>query len=338
MNLRKLISAALAVATMTGAMIAPVSNKTSSLFATSVITASAATKSTLAAEKSKFPQGKYWNHVGGKANSPETITSTPCNHNNHYHGTYDGRCGCNSFKSSIQCMGFARKIGYDIYGSDPHSWRSTTTYSDVKAGDVVRWHNYHSFMIIKVSGNTLTLGECNWDGKCGIDWTRTVSKSYLSNSVIYHAPSTLPVGPVDKEKSTEPTPAYNTVWVENDIYIFNKTTTLYSDKSCTKAVKTLKSGDKKTFVRFFKANGLKDTIGKTSDGYYAYVRKGEALNVNAYVYVNCDELNVRSGPGVSYSRKTSIYRNKKVRVTKYTGSWAYSSDLGGWISLNYVRG
>lgn len=138
--------------------------------------------------------------------------------------------------------------------------------------------------------------------------------------------------------STEPAPAMGTVWLSGDTYIFNTTQTMYKDKSCKTVAGTIKAKQQKVFVSFFKANNGKDTIGKTSDGYYIYVRRNNSLFVNAYVTVNCDVLNVRSGAGTSYDVVNTMKRGKTVRVTRYSGSWAYSPDAKGWFSLNYVRG
>lgn len=138
--------------------------------------------------------------------------------------------------------------------------------------------------------------------------------------------------------STEPAPAMGTVWLTNDIYIFNTAQTLYKNKACTTAAGTIKAKQQKRFTAFYKAANGKDTIGKTSDGYYVYLRKNTALNVNAYVTVNCDVLNVRKGASTSYDIVTRMKRGKTVRVSKYSGTWAYSPDVKGWFSLNYVVG
>lgn len=46
---------------------------------------------TLTTLRNKFPDGKYWNHMGMSSNNPDGYTSTPCNHDK-YGETY-----CNSF-------------------------------------------------------------------------------------------------------------------------------------------------------------------------------------------------------------------------------------------------
>lgn len=134
--------------------------------------------------KEKFPAGKYWNHVGSGSNNPNGYTSTPCGH----HGGCDylGSCGCNSFSSAIQCMGYAFKCGYDVYGTDPRNWTKYTTTSavdNVKPGDVIRYRNDgHSIFVIGVSGDTIIYTDCNWGGNCNIRWNATISKSTLKAS------------------------------------------------------------------------------------------------------------------------------------------------------------
>ena len=148
--------------------------------------------------KAKFPHGKYWNHAGSSVNNPDGYTNTPCTH----HGNcskndtdYSGWCGCNSFGSAIQCMGFANKLAYDAYGSLPSSW-PTTNLDNLKAGDVIRYKSdTHSIFVTAVNGNTITYGDCNSYGDCGIRWDKTITKGTVAASLteVYSAPSVLSV-------------------------------------------------------------------------------------------------------------------------------------------------
>ena len=148
----------------------------------------------LAELQAKFPHGKYWNHAGSSTNNPDGYTSTPCNHHGNCSkgGTdYSGSCGCNSFSSSIQCMGFANKLAYDAFGSSYKSW-SKTTLSNLKPGDVIRYkNNGHSIFVTAVNGDTITYGDCNSDGHCKIMWNKTISKATVSASLtgVYSAPA-----------------------------------------------------------------------------------------------------------------------------------------------------
>ena len=165
----------------------------------------AASKMTLSQLKAKFPHGKYWNHIGSKKNNPNGWTNKPCTH----HGvkgsgcSYDGSCGCNATSSShqaIQCAGYAYKVGLDAFGTDPKTWKTYTgssaknyLYNNLKAGDLIRYKNDgHSIYVTAVSGNTVTYTHCNVDGRCKIEWGRTISKSKIAATLtsIRVAPST----------------------------------------------------------------------------------------------------------------------------------------------------
>lgn len=100
-----------------------------------------------------------------------------------------GQCGCNSFSNAIQCMGFSEKLGYDVFGSAPRTWSSHTNLSKVKAGDVIRYrYNTHSVFVTKVTADTITFADCNWDGHCKIRWNVTIPKSSITGlTYIRHA-------------------------------------------------------------------------------------------------------------------------------------------------------
>ena len=129
--------------------------------------------------KSKFPNGKYWNHVGG-TNNPDGWTSTPCSC--HYTGcSYYGSCQCNSFTCSIQCYGYALKVAYDYYGINPVNWRVAYSLNSLKAGDWVRYkNNGHSIWVTAVNGDQITYTDCNATGRCQIRWEGTISRSTLA--------------------------------------------------------------------------------------------------------------------------------------------------------------
>lgn len=132
----------------------------------------------------KFPNGKYWNHVGSKTNNPDGYTSTPCTH----HSTtgcssFPGNCACNSYLNAIQCMGFAYKSANEIVGTNPREWDKITTLnlSTLCVGDIIRYSG-HSITVVGVSGSTVAYVGANWGGNCLIQWgTRDRSKlTYFS--------------------------------------------------------------------------------------------------------------------------------------------------------------
>lgn len=168
-----------------------------------VITSEAAGM-TIAQLKAKFPHGKYWNHTG--SNNADGYTSSPCTHHGNCSkgGTdYSGWCGCNSFNNSIQCAGFAYKLGYDAYGSNPRNWTQLSNMNSLKAGDIIRYKNdHHSIFVTGVNGNTITYADCNSDGHCKIMWDKTISKSDIYGfNYVKSAPSALSGG------SSTPTPS-----------------------------------------------------------------------------------------------------------------------------------
>lgn len=140
----------------------------------------------------KFPDGKYWN--GGNADG---WTEKPCTHHGSC-GGYSGSCGCNSFMGqSIQCMGFAEKLGYDATGFNPrvnaNGWYTNYNLSalnTLKPGDIVRIDSAsgigHSIYITAVDGDAVTYGDCNSKNRsCNIRWGATTTKTNLRSIFQY---------------------------------------------------------------------------------------------------------------------------------------------------------
>lgn len=124
----------------------------------------------------KFPNGKYWNHVGSKKNNPDGYTSKPCTH----HFTtgcnwIPDYCDCNCFDSAIQCMGYAYKTAYDLLGVSVRDtkWQTLDTLdvSTLCVGDVIRYTaSGHSITVVGVKGDTIAYTGANWGGNCLIKW------------------------------------------------------------------------------------------------------------------------------------------------------------------------
>lgn len=169
--------------------------------------------------KKKFPAGKYWNHMGSSQNNPNGYTSTPCTH----HGGcsrngYNGWCGCNSFNNqSIQCFGFAEKLAYDVFGTNPsRTWTKSYSLSNVRAGDIIRYkNNGHSIFVTNVSGNTITYADCNSDGHCKIRWGATISKSNVTGlSYVQHANNYNDVSQTSQSKPSNVVLSKNQYWYD----------------------------------------------------------------------------------------------------------------------------
>lgn len=134
-------------------------------------------KAKLTALVKKFPDGKYWNHVGSKNNNPDGYTSKPCTH----HFTtgckwVSGYCECNCFDDAIQCMGYAYKTAYDLLGISVRNtlkWQTLNTLdvSSLCVGDVIRYTaSGHSITVVGVKGDTIAYTGANWGGNCLIRW------------------------------------------------------------------------------------------------------------------------------------------------------------------------
>lgn len=93
------------------------------------------------------------------------------------------------FDGGSQCYGFARLIGYEVFGSKPSTWQRINNIDSVKAGDVLQYGpttgSGHTVFVTKVSGNNITFVDCNGNGNysgstkvrsCGIKWDNTISK------------------------------------------------------------------------------------------------------------------------------------------------------------------
>lgn len=136
--------------------------------------------------QNKFPNEKYWNHVGMSVDNSDGYTSSPCDAK--LHKIKDGRhtngtngCTCNHFAckghvSATQCMGFANKLGYDVFGDTTWTLHTNSgkAYQEIKVGDIVRISGSHSVFIIAKNGNVVTVGEANYKPNCEISWGRTI--------------------------------------------------------------------------------------------------------------------------------------------------------------------
>lgn len=148
--------------------------------------------------KAKFPDGKYWNHVGSTKDNSDGYTSKPCTLHktsgvDHIYGT--GGCTCNHFAGgghllATQCMGFANKLGYDVFGNT--TW---TTYNNpskaqianIRIGDIVRINGSHSVFVIARTGNDIMVAEANYPNGCQIKWGRIINLATVTVSYYEHA-------------------------------------------------------------------------------------------------------------------------------------------------------
>lgn len=148
----------------------------------------------------KFPDGKYWNHVGTYENNPDGWTDIPCPHVLVEGGEYDYYVGigyCNSFGGDVQCVGFANRLVYEAYGVESYEQWEETTLDELKPGDVIRYKfDMHTIFVTSVDGEDITYGDCNAAfSDCQIKWGSHITKSEiaLTLTAVYSAPTALSV-------------------------------------------------------------------------------------------------------------------------------------------------
>ena len=146
----------------------------------------------------KFPSGQYWNHVGSTKDNSDGYTNKPCEEHkkagvDHVYGT--GGCTCNHFAggghlSATQCMGFANKLGYDVFGDTTwtkYSNPDKIKIANIKVGDIVRINGSHSVFVIARNGNNIMVGEANYPNNCQILWGRIINLNEVTVSYYEHA-------------------------------------------------------------------------------------------------------------------------------------------------------
>ena len=73
-----------------------------------------------------------------------------------------------SFDGGTQCFGFARLMGYNVFGTKPSTWGRVNSINNVKAGDLVQYGNTsgsgHTIFVTNVSGDTITFVDGNGNG------------------------------------------------------------------------------------------------------------------------------------------------------------------------------
>ncbi len=135
-----------------------------------------------------FPTGKYWNHIGTDIpygqESPQYVTDTPCQHTimgNFYCNFYSGRTADYfSYGDLNECLGFASYISDTLFGTDA-PFHQFWDLSLLRPGDHVRLQEYeHSFIILTVDEEGITLGEVNENYEdCLITWGREMTNAQL---------------------------------------------------------------------------------------------------------------------------------------------------------------
>lgn len=127
--------------------------------------------------KTRFVNGQYWNKYNS-ADGSRTGT-TPCYCSNTCIATC--ACQCGGYDNAWQCHGYALRIGYELFGSSPRTWSKAYTLDNLQPGDIIRYLNDgHTVVVTEVSGDTVTITDCNWIGPCKVRWDAQMSKSQFT--------------------------------------------------------------------------------------------------------------------------------------------------------------
>lgn len=327
----------------------------------------------VAALKAKYPDGKYWNHVGMAADNSDGYTDKPCELHrtdgvDHVYGT--GGCTCNHFAggghlSATQCMGFANKLAYDVFGDT--TWQTVQSPSadqiaDIQAGDIVRLSEGHSVFVIGRTGDSITVGEANYPNGCQIKWDRAVTLSTATVSYYERAANyTLVMGSASGELTPGQTTTEETTESETPFTGWKKTADgryyQYYEKSVLQKDKWLKIGKKKYYVdeNGYRATGLleiddklyyfnskgvlqkKKWVAAGGNDYYAdssgRILKSQWLyKGNTLVYVKADGAVAKSGIVKIQGKQYYFDKNgKRSKGFKKVGKNYYYCDSSGVI-------
>lgn len=192
--------------------------------------------------QSRYPDGKYWNHyVSSVANCGDqlgarndesyggSVTSTPCaSHSATSAEYYVGKYDCNYFDGAWQCQGFARRLGFEAFGTKVTTWSKHNSVANIKPGDVIQFWSPdtdptwgHGVFVTAVSGSIITVAEANLYGDpCRIRWGHQYNLSTAYKVEVYSAPGMLDSG------SSVPQVEYTTISA-GDYYLRNNSTGKY---------------------------------------------------------------------------------------------------------------
>ena len=131
-----------------------------------------------------YINGRYWNHYGID-DGVFGVTANPCpvnrgTHNSSNYDTYGLDSYCNHYGNASQCLGFARLISAELFGTiaDKSSDWIDVTGDNLTVGDFVWDYSIpHGFIITAVNDNSIRVVECNWYENCQISWTRDITRS-----------------------------------------------------------------------------------------------------------------------------------------------------------------
>lgn len=307
----------------------------------------------------KYPNGKYWNHVGSDKENVDGYTSKPCELHKtsgiHVSGT--NGCTCNHFGDAsrnangvlighyqaTQCMGFANKLANDIFGVT--AWYkyenpSESKINEIRIGDIVRLDgNAHSVFVIAKNGKEITVAEANYPKNCQIQWGRKITLSTSNVTYYEHASN------YDSVTGTELTSKGT-----GELKVAEQPTTEKPTTEQPTTEQPTTQNPSKPFTGWKKtSNGLYDRYyidGKvqkekwlTIDGKDYYVNEKGYLLKSQWLYKNNVLVYVKKNGAVAKSELVKIGSNKYVFDSKggrskgfhKVGKVYYYSDVKGII-------
>lgn len=324
--------------------------------------------------QAKFPQSMYWNHVGRTEDNSDGYTNQPCTLHkadgvDHVYGT--NGCTCNHFAGgghllASQCMGFANKLGYDVFGDT--TWTvynnpDSVQLANIQIGDIVRINGYHSVFVIARTGNDIMVGEANYPNGCQINWGRIINLTQVTVTYYEHANNyaavigseAVPPQESTEEPTTEATteevPESFTGWkqtpdkqhyqyfkegkLQKKQWLTLKKKKYYLDKKGYRVTGLYKI-NKETY--YFNKNGVlqkKKWVTVDNETYYVgssgFVLKKQWLyNKNTLVYVTNDGTMAKNEL-VKINGKTYCFNAKGKRskgFKKINGKYYYSNSSG----------
>ena len=81
---------------------------------------------------------------------------------------------------------------------------------------------------------------------------------------------------------------------------------------------------------------ISNTNNWVSISYLKKVASNSKINYETYI-VNCDSLNIRSGPGVGFEIIRIVHRNNELNIVEKSGTWGRLSNTNNWVNLKYAR-
>ena len=227
-----------------------------------------------------------------------------------------------SFDGGSECFGFARLMGYEVFGSYPSSWEVSRDFSSVKAGDIVRYGNNgsggHSIFVTNVSGNTITFVDCNGNGnyngatqvrRCGIKWDNS---TIIGKNLFGYGFSYIRKSPKLNEKNLKVENAW--IKVSSTIIISGENQTFYfgADNSSKTYTLGIDYGNDRIFTENIEGNSY-STLFTTPGNFSAYITAyGEGGHVDSKRVYFTVVKNVPASNARIVADKTNIFTSQSV--------------------------